>query len=204
MIILPSDLDKEKQRKKAKQSSKPSKNHRPPQKKPAKFLPFQKSDKDKDAAADIKSEAKRAGQAAGEVASELAQKTGAELKSFWTFERIIILIIVVAVVAWVAMTIQVLNNNYKLQRQVDNANLDNQITELQNENLKLEQKYYQTDEYLELSARSLLGKALPGEHMVILPKVAHTDNNNEHSGRATVTKSNLDQWLDFLFGEHDT
>lgn len=124
------------------------------------------------------------------------------MHDFWTPQRIIMAVVVVAVIIWIVSTIQVLNNNYNLQRQVDNANLDNQITELKNENLKLEQMYYQTDEYKELSARALLGRAQPGEHLVILPRVEHTDDA-ESSGVATVDKSNLDQWLDFLFGQHN-
>jgi len=111
-------------------------------------------------------------------------------------------VVIVAVLVWIMSTIQVLNNNYNLQRQVDNAVLDNQVTELENENLRLEQMYYQTDEYLELSARSLLGKAQPGEHMVILPRIKH-GASEAADGRAVVEKSNLDQWLDFLFGQHD-
>ena len=99
------------------------------------------------------------------------------------------------------MVIQVLNNNYKLQRQVDNAKLDSQMLELENQNLRLEQLYYRTDEYMELSARSLLGKALPGEHLVVLHRASHT-GKAKRSGSAVVTKSNFDQWLDFLFGQN--
>lgn len=125
-----------------------------------------------------------------------------KLREFWTTQRLIMAVVIVAVLIWIVSTIQVLNNNYNLQRQVDNALLDNQVTELENENLRLEQMYYQTDEYMDLSARSLLGKAQPGEHLVILPRVEHTDDSN-NDGRATVEKSNLDQWLDFLLGQHD-
>lgn len=125
-----------------------------------------------------------------------------QLHKFWTPQRIIMAIVVVAVLIWVVSTIQVLNNNYNLQRQVDNAILDNQVTELENENLRLEQMYYRTDEYMDLSARSLLGKAAPGEHLVILPRVEHEDAGPT-DGTATVQKSNLDQWLDFLFGQHN-
>ena len=42
-------------------------------------------------------------------------------------------VVIVAVLVWIMSTIQVLNNNYNLQRQVDNAVLDNQVTELENE-----------------------------------------------------------------------
>ena len=125
-----------------------------------------------------------------------------KLQTFWTAQRVVLAVVIVAVIIWVVSTIQVLNNNYTLQRQVDNANLDNQVMELENENLRLEQMYYQTDEYLELSARSLLGRAQPGEHLVILPRVEHEDAGST-DGTATVQESNLDQWLDFLFGQHN-
>ena len=120
---------------------------------------------------------------------------------FWTISRLVLMVVIVAVAVWMAMVIQVLNNNYKLQRQVDNAKLDSQMLELENQNLRLEQLYYRTDEYMELSARSLLGKALPGEHLVVLPRVSHT-SKAKRSGSAVVTKSNFDQWLDFLFGQN--
>lgn len=120
---------------------------------------------------------------------------------FWTVSRLVLMVVIVAVAVWMAMVIQVLNNNYKLQRQVDNAKLDSQMLELENQNLRLEQLYYRTDEYMELSARSLLGKALPGEHLVVLPRASHA-GKAKRSGSAVVTKSNFDQWLDFLFGQN--
>lgn len=124
------------------------------------------------------------------------------MHDFWTVQRMVVAAIIAIVVLFVGYTINVLNNNYRLQRQVDSAELDNQVTELENQNLKLEQMYYKTDEYLDLSARSLLGKAQPGEHMVILPRVPH-DTSGSTDGSARVTKSNLDQWLDFLLGQHN-
>lgn len=120
---------------------------------------------------------------------------------FWTVSRLVLMVVIIAVAVWMAMVIQVLNNNYKLQRQVDNAKLDSQMLELENQNLRLEQLYYRTDEYMELSARSLLGKALPGEHLVVLPRVSHA-SKTKRSGSAVATKSNFDQWLDFLFGQN--
>lgn len=120
---------------------------------------------------------------------------------FWTVSRLVLMVVIAAVAVWMAMVIQVLNNNYKLQRQVDNTKLDSQMLELENQNLRLEQLYYRTDEYMELSARSLLGKALPGEHLVVLPRVSHA-SKAKRSGSAVATKSNFDQWLDFLFGQN--
>lgn len=131
----------------------------------------------------------------------MLDRLGRKFVHFWTVSRLVLMVVIAAVAVWMAMVIQVLNNNYKLQRQVDNAKLDSQMLELENQNLRLEQLYYRTDEYMELSARSLLGKALPGEHLVVLPRVSHA-SKAKRPGGVVATKSNFDQWLDFLFGQN--
>lgn len=116
------------------------------------------------------------------------------------------LIIVGVAVFWLGfmtITIDVMNRNYRLQRQVDQGVLDNQVIEIQNENLRLEQAYYETNEYLELSARALLGKALPGEHLVLLKRAEVADTNQGKTNQQFEQRSNLDQWLDFLSGKHN-
>lgn len=116
------------------------------------------------------------------------------------------LMIVGVAVFWLGfmtITIDVMNRNYRLQRQVDQGALDNQVIEIQNENLRLEQAYYKTNEYLELSARALLGKALPGEHLVLLKRAEVADTNQGKINQQFEQRSNLDQWLDFLSGKHN-
>lgn len=104
---------------------------------------------------------------------------------------------------FMTITIDVMNRNYRLQRQVDQGMLDNQVIEIQNENLRLEQAYYKTNEYLELSARALLGKALPGEHLVLLKRAEVADTNQGKTDQQFEQRSNIDQWLDFLSGKHN-
>ena len=116
------------------------------------------------------------------------------------------LMIVGVAVFWLGfmtITIDVMNRNYRLQRQVNQGMLDNQVIEIQNENLRLERAYYKTDEYLELSARALLGKALPGEHLVLLKRAEVADTNQGKTSQRFEQRSNLDQWLDFLSGKHN-
>ncbi len=116
------------------------------------------------------------------------------------------LMIVGVAVFWLGfmtITIDVMNRNYRLQRQVNQGMLDNQVIEIQNENLRLERAYYKTDEYLELSARALLGKALPGEHLVLLKRAEVADTNQGKTNQQFEQRSNLDQWLDFLSGKHN-
>lgn len=116
------------------------------------------------------------------------------------------LMIVGVAVFWLGfmtITIDVMNRNYRLQRQVNQGMLDNQVIEIQNENLRLERAYYKTNEYLELSARALLGKALPGEHLVLLKRAEVADTNQGKTDQQFEQRSNLDQWLDFLSGKHN-
>lgn len=113
-------------------------------------------------------------------------------------------VIVSGIIALMAIAIiNTLSHNYSLQHQVDMSNLDNQISDIANQSLRLEQMYYSTEEFQEISARELLGKAKPGEHMVILPKSAPVNQeiyDQNQNKKKIMQKSNLNQWLDFLFG----
>jgi len=122
-----------------------------------------------------------------------------EIKKHLTLNNTVLIIALMLALSWAWSTINVLAKNYDLERQVEQARLDTDIMRLQNENLRLEQAYFKTSEYLELSARKLLNKAQPGEHLVILPR---TENKTSTIATAvpTVEKSNFEQWVDFLFG----
>lgn len=123
------------------------------------------------------------------------------IKKHLTLNNVVLIGATLLALSWAWSTVNVLSKNYNLERQVQQASLDNQVMELQNQNLKLEQAYYQTDEYLELQARKLLNKANPGEHLVILSQTKSEDENDSDSYDSTeVDKSNFEQWMDFLFG----
>ena len=122
-----------------------------------------------------------------------------EIKKHLTLNNTVLIVALMLALSWAWSTINVLAKNYDLERQVEQARLDTDIMKLQNENLRLEQAYFKTPEYLELSARKLLNKAQPGEHLVILP---HTEGRTPATTTAAplVEKSNFEQWVDFLFG----
>lgn len=122
-----------------------------------------------------------------------------EIKKHLTLDNIVLLVAMILALSWAWSTVNVLSKNYDLEKQVQQARLDNQVMELQNQNLQLEQSYFKTDEYLELQARTLLNKAKPGEHLVILPR-SDGENNASKSQNNAVEKSNFEQWIDFLFG----
>ena len=75
------------------------------------------------------------------------------------------------------------------------------MTKIEVEKLKLEQQYYQTDEYQELMARKKLGKMAAGETMVILEpnsKAASEKYLNDNDSQKQE-RSNFAQWLDLIF-----
>src|SRR5690242_16883915 len=83
--------------------------------------------------------------------------------------------VLVLLVSWSG--VKVIETNYELQKQVSRVQQENQVAELENNNLKLQNQYYNTDEYLELTARRQFGKGAPGEKLLIVPQevaLAHT------------------------------
>jgi cell division protein FtsB len=125
-----------------------------------------------------------------------------KIKKYMTANHLVLMIACVLAGSWAIGAVGTMNHNYDLQRQVDQAQLDNQIIDLQNQNLKLAQAYYKTDEFLALQARALIGKSDPGEHVVLLPRTTPTIPNATAAAAASE-KSNANQWMDFLFGRHD-
>src|SRR5690606_28749630 len=83
-------------------------------------------------------------------------------RKYATFNNVVIFVAACIVIAGIWSTVGTLQKNYALQREVDDLDQQIQIAELETATLALEKDYYKSDEYLELSARKYLGKALPG------------------------------------------
>jgi cell division protein FtsB len=120
-----------------------------------------------------------------------------------------VFVVIVLLVSW--STAKAIQSNYELQRQVAEIRKKNEIQQLKNDNLKIRNQYLNTNEYLELAARSQLGKAAPGETVIIVPKevaMQYTVENKVKSD-ANVQKAidekkpayqrNLEAWGKFFF-----
>ncbi len=107
--------------------------------------------------------------------------------------------------SWAWGSVGVLERNYRLQREINQKEQELRLVDLEVETLKYQSSYYKSDEYKELAVRQRLGLVLPGEKVLILPpnssKAADSDDTQaaEASGRA-VQQSNIEQWINFLFG----
>lgn len=133
------------------------------------------------------------------------QKTIYALRhKYLTFNNVIIIVAFVIAAGWVWGSLEVMQRNYALQKEVDFKRRQLQLTELQKDSLALQNRYYETDEYRELAARQSLGLVRPGERVLILPANSEaataSDAPKPEVALPQETTSNFEQWLNFLFG----
>jgi cell division protein FtsB len=128
------------------------------------------------------------------------------VKALATLNNGVLVVAILIASTWVWSTVEAIQHNFKLQQQVDALSQQIAVDELQNKTLQLQRSYYNSDQYLELSARERLGLANPGEKVLILPAntVKPVDPNatqTASSGETIGDRSNFAQWMYFLFGK---
>lgn len=125
---------------------------------------------------------------------------------YLTFDNIILVIAGVLCLAWTWGSIASTSRNWELAQTVAERQRELSLMQLESETLELENDYYKSPEYQELSARRLANKKLPGENMIYLAdnsEAAKTKHQAEITTPADTIaddRSNLEQWLIFLFG----
>lgn len=126
---------------------------------------------------------------------------------YLTFNNLVILTAFLIAAGWVWGSLGVMQRNYALQKEVDLKKRQLQLTSLQKDNLELQKRYYETNEYKELAARETLGLVMPGEQVLILPENSQTAKDADTKKTKTSVLvasgekvSNMEQWLNFLFG----
>jgi cell division protein FtsB len=115
--------------------------------------------------------------------------------------------IIVLMVSWSG--VRVIERNYRLQQQIARQEEQTKLYELENANKKLENEYYNTDQYLELQARKQFGKAAPGETVLLVPEhvaMSHTVDSERAKKEAQKEKpnkpfyqKNFEAWMSFFF-----
>jgi cell division protein FtsB len=114
--------------------------------------------------------------------------------------------VIVLLVSWSGL--QVIESNYQLQQQIARLEQQNQVQDLENNNLKLSNQYYNTDQYLELQARRQFGKGGPGEKLLLVPRniaLAHTVDLPDSTKTAKqkppkpTYQRNFEAWIGFFF-----
>ena len=122
-------------------------------------------------------------------------------KDIFTFTNIATAVALIFAAGCIYSTVTATTRNWQLEQKLSNLRLEKARLELEVDTLELEQNYYNTDEYLEIMARSKDGKMLEGETMVVLPKNSEKAiNKYADIDKAEQKRSNFKEWLDFLFG----
>jgi cell division protein FtsB len=130
---------------------------------------------------------------------------------YLTMNNIVLAVAAVIAISWAWASVQAVQRNYTLQREVDDKRRQQQLVELQTQNLQYEQRYYKSQEYLALEAKRRLGLAEPGEKVLILPPnseaakaVDAEPNQSLASNRTANPPSPFEQWINFLFSDKST
>ena len=116
----------------------------------------------------------------------------------------LLFVVVVLLVSWSG--VKAIDTNYILQRQISALEQQNTLHQLENNNLKLQNQYYNSNQYLELSARQSFGLAAPGEKEVIVPQAVALSyvvpepktSPIRPSAKLPFYERNLEAWLDFF------
>jgi cell division protein FtsB len=117
-------------------------------------------------------------------------------------------VVAIAIIAVSYNTSGIILQNYRLEKQVREAQQKVAIAQLELESQALKNKYYQTDAFLDIAARKQLSKGLEGEKLVIVPKsvaLSYVNVPKDEENAASVTskepKNNIEKWLYFLSGD---
>jgi cell division protein FtsB len=123
------------------------------------------------------------------------------LRHYYTLDNLVIGVALLIAFAWIWNTMGTLQNNFRLQVQVDNLKQEVEQYDLESQNMALENQYYASSEYLELQAREHLGKVAPGEHVLVLPANTVSENAADNAtATSDIPPSNFQLWLSFFFG----
>lgn len=122
--------------------------------------------------------------------------------------NVVLALAVIIAISWAWASVQAVQRNYALQREVDDKRRSQRLLELETDNLRFEQRYYKSREYQSLEAKRRLGLADAGERVLILPPnstaAQAADSSDKTVSAETVAElpppPPLTQWMDFLFG----
>ena len=123
------------------------------------------------------------------------------MRDILTLNNIVLVIAMVLCFSWTWGAISSMSRNWALEEKLKTRRLEAAKLELEVQTLKLEQQYFQTEEYQELMARTKLGKKAAGETVVILPENSEAAKTKyvKEDAEPSKYRNNFSEWLDFLF-----
>ena len=122
------------------------------------------------------------------------------------FAGLMLFLVIVLLISWSG--VKAIQSNYDLQKQISGLRQQGQLQQLSNNNLKLENEYYNTDTYLDLSVRQNFGLAAPGEKEILVPKdvaLSYTTSlpkpvqqADKPSDKQSTFQRNFEAWVNFF------
>ncbi len=123
---------------------------------------------------------------------------------YLSFDNIIFFVAIVVCFFWTYSSLSATAKNWELSQKLTARKREQKLLELEVAAIELENEYYRSDEYQELSARAKANKMLDGEHLVYLPENSEAArekyNDTEKEDVPAEDPSNVSQWMSFLFG----
>ena len=131
---------------------------------------------------------------------------------YFTMNNVVLAVAAVIAISWAWASVQAVQRNYQLQRDVDDKRRALELTKLQTDTLAYEQRYYKSREYQALEAKRRLGLAEPGEKALVLPpnsaEIIAKDKALQNTSQVAVSDAPapppFQQWMDFLFGGNNS
>ena len=116
----------------------------------------------------------------------------------------VLFVVIVLLVSWSG--VKAIDTNYSLEKQISTIQQQDVIQRLEDNNLQLQNQYYNSNQYLELSARQNFGLAASGETELIVPQnVALSYTAPEPKTPVAMPASqlpfyerNFQAWIDFF------
>lgn len=122
---------------------------------------------------------------------------------YFSFDNIIFVVAILLCFFWTYSSIVAMSRNWELSQKIATKEREKALLELEVATIELENEYYKSVEYQELSARAKEDKKLEGENLVYLPENSETARN-KYKIAANEAKNeeptNFSQWMSFLFG----
>lgn len=132
------------------------------------------------------------------------RRLGYRIKHWLNQDRMIFLVAVAMCLIWTWGAISAMTRNWDLEQRLTARRQQLALLQLEIDSLELENRYYVSDEYQELTARAKQNKLDSGETLIYLPEnsnYAQNKNNDVDNVKPVSDEpSNFEQWFSFIFG----
>ena len=126
---------------------------------------------------------------------------------FLTVENVVLVLAIVLCLVWTYQSIMAMSRNWDLSEKLTSEKKELELLTIETEAAELENEYYRSNEYQELTARKYLDKQLPGEKMVVLPENSEMAQNKHKETARQIQDTeeeytNFEKWMKFLFPKY--